>query len=226
MDAPVSNNACVCRLYTCMLYSAWKPSMNTSLITDVLGVASHAEESSESSNIIFSNSAKKLLNSSLLSLAGVHISFICLLSLNFLWKVFIKLHCLSFIDLYFVGEFCLGGCWTVHFVVFSLAMPTFGFFLACWWLVCAFCSLPGGSVRRTRICGWNILNFECWEWIHMWPFEVNGHICYILQNLGHGSPFFALDLANLFLNLLSLRSFKNFAWLVPMVEIEVILLVW
>ena len=54
--------------------------MNTSLITDVLGVASHAEESSKSSNSIFLNSEMKLLNSSLLSLAGVDISFICLLS--------------------------------------------------------------------------------------------------------------------------------------------------
>ena len=80
MDAPVSNNACVCRLYTYMLYSVWKPSMNTSLITDVLGGGSHAEELSKSSNIIFSNSMMKLLNSLLLSLAGVHISLICLLS--------------------------------------------------------------------------------------------------------------------------------------------------
>ena len=80
MDAPVLNNACVCRLYTWMLYSAWKPSMNTSLITDVFGGASHTEKSSESSNMIFSNSEMKLLNSSLLSLTGVHILFICLLS--------------------------------------------------------------------------------------------------------------------------------------------------
>ena len=46
--------------------------MNTSLITDVLGGTIHAEELSGSSNMIFSNSAMKLLNSSLLSLAGVH----------------------------------------------------------------------------------------------------------------------------------------------------------
>ena len=83
--------------------------MNTSLVTDVLGVASHAEESSDSSNMIFSNPEMKLLNSSLMSLAGVHFSFICLLSLNFLQKVFIKLCCLSFVNLYFVGEFCLGA---------------------------------------------------------------------------------------------------------------------
>ena len=54
--------------------------MTTSLITDVLGVASHAGESSESSNMIFLNSEMKLLNSLLLSLAGVHSLFICLLS--------------------------------------------------------------------------------------------------------------------------------------------------
>ena len=54
--------------------------MNTSLISDVLVVASHAEELSESSNMIFSNSVMKLLNSLLLLLAGVHISFICLLT--------------------------------------------------------------------------------------------------------------------------------------------------
>ena len=46
--------------------------MNTSLITDVLSGASHAEESSESSNMMFLNSEMKLLNSSLESLAGVH----------------------------------------------------------------------------------------------------------------------------------------------------------
>ena len=37
--------------------------MNTSLIIDVLGGASHAEESSESSNMMFLNSEMKLLNS-------------------------------------------------------------------------------------------------------------------------------------------------------------------
>ena len=63
-----------------MLYIAWKPSMNTSLITDVLSGASHAEESSKSSNMMFSNSEIRLLNSSPEALAGVHSSFICLLS--------------------------------------------------------------------------------------------------------------------------------------------------
>ena len=60
MDEPVSNNACVCKLSICILYIARKPPMKTSLITDALGTASHAEESSESSNIIFSNSEIKL----------------------------------------------------------------------------------------------------------------------------------------------------------------------
>ena len=55
--------------------------MKTSLITDALGAASHAEELSESANIIFTNSKIKLLNSLLqLSSAGVDISLICLLS--------------------------------------------------------------------------------------------------------------------------------------------------
>ena len=69
-------------MYVIYLYIIYcmKPSMNTSLITDVLGGTSHAEELSKSSNMIFSNSAMKLLNSSLLLLAGVHSSFICLLS--------------------------------------------------------------------------------------------------------------------------------------------------
>ena len=58
----------------------WKPSMNTSLITDVLSKASHAEESSGSSNMMFLNSEIKLLNSSPELLAGVHSSFTCLLS--------------------------------------------------------------------------------------------------------------------------------------------------
>ena len=151
MDAPVSNNACVCKLFTCMLYSAWNPSMKTSLITNALGVASHAEELSKSSNFIFSKSEMKMLNSSLLTLAGVDISLICLLSWNLLQKVFIKLCCLSFVD-----------------------------FLSSWWLLCAFCSWLAGPVRRTKLCGWNILNFECWEWIPTWPFKVNGHISYIL----------------------------------------------
>ena len=55
--------------------------MNTSLITDVLSSASHAEESSESSNILFLNSEIKLLNSAPKLLAGVHSSFTCLLLL-------------------------------------------------------------------------------------------------------------------------------------------------
>ena len=58
----------------------WKPSMNTSLITDVLSGVSHTEESSESSNMMFSNSEIKLLNSLSELLADVHSSFICLLS--------------------------------------------------------------------------------------------------------------------------------------------------
>ena len=37
--------------------------------------------------------------------------------------------------------------------------------------------------------------------------------------------FFALDLASLFLNLLSLRPVRIFAWLVPLAGIEVISLV-
>ena len=55
--------------------------MKTSLITDVLGATSHADELSESSNIMFSNSEIKLLNSLLLlSSADADISLICLLS--------------------------------------------------------------------------------------------------------------------------------------------------
>ena len=54
--------------------------MNTSLITDALGGASHAEESSESSNMMFLNSEMNLLNYSLESLTGVHNLFIHLLS--------------------------------------------------------------------------------------------------------------------------------------------------
>ena len=54
--------------------------MNTSLITDLLSSANHAEELSESSNMMFSNSEIKLLNSLPESLAGVHSSFTCLLS--------------------------------------------------------------------------------------------------------------------------------------------------
>ena len=54
--------------------------MNTSLITDVVSSASHAEELYKSSSMMFSNSEIKLLNSLPESLAGVHSSFICLLS--------------------------------------------------------------------------------------------------------------------------------------------------
>ena len=46
--------------------------MNTSLITDVLNGASQAEESSETSNMLFLNSEMKLLNTSLELLASVH----------------------------------------------------------------------------------------------------------------------------------------------------------
>ena len=45
----------------------------------------------------------------------------------------------------------------------------------------------------------------------MCPFKVIEHICYVLQILGHSNPFFALDLANLFLNLLSLRPVRILA---------------
>ena len=45
IDMPVSNKACVCMLLIWMLYNVWKPSMNTSLITDdALDDTSHAEE--------------------------------------------------------------------------------------------------------------------------------------------------------------------------------------
>ena len=72
IDVPVSNKACVHLLLIWMLYNAWKPSMNTSLITDnTLEKTSHTEESSESSSIMFSNSEMKLLTSSVLSLADV-----------------------------------------------------------------------------------------------------------------------------------------------------------
>ena len=59
---------------------AWKPSMNTSLITDVVSGANHTEELSESSSMMFLNSEMKLLNSLPELLAGVHSSFTCLLS--------------------------------------------------------------------------------------------------------------------------------------------------
>ena len=52
--------------------------MKTSLITASLGATSQADESSESSLIMFLNSEKKLLNSSLLlSSEGVDILLIC-----------------------------------------------------------------------------------------------------------------------------------------------------
>ena len=77
IDAPVSNSACVCKLPNFMLYSAWKPSMKTSLITALLDVTSQANESSESSIIMLSNSEKNLLYSSLLlSSEGAEISLI------------------------------------------------------------------------------------------------------------------------------------------------------
>ena len=191
MDAPVSNNACVCKFSICMLYSTWKPSMKTLLITDALGVASHAEELSESSNIIFWNSEIKLLNSSYSHPKQVWI---------FCWsafypEMFYKKFLLGFIWLGFLCGFIFwggtlpGGCGAVLFVVFSLAMPTFGLVQSSWWLLCAFCSWLVGPVRGTRICRWHILNIKHWEWIPTWTFKVNGHICYILQDLGHGSPF-------------------------------------
>ena len=84
IDTLVSNNALTCMSYTWILYMAWKPSMNTSLIIDVVSSASHAEELSKSSNMMFLNSEIKLLNSLPESLTGVHSSFTCLLSWNFL----------------------------------------------------------------------------------------------------------------------------------------------
>ena len=63
IDAPVSNSACVCKLPTCMLYSAWKPSMKTSLIIASSDVTSQGDESSESSIIKLLNSEKNLLKS-------------------------------------------------------------------------------------------------------------------------------------------------------------------
>ena len=72
IDGPVSNKACVYVLLIWMLYNAWKPSMNTSLITDnALDKTSHTEQLSESSSIMFSNSEMKLLKSSVLSLVDV-----------------------------------------------------------------------------------------------------------------------------------------------------------
>ena len=78
VDASVSNSgACVCKLPICMLYSAWKLSMKTSLIIASSDVTSQADESSEISIIMLLNSEKNLLNSSLLlSSEGVEISLI------------------------------------------------------------------------------------------------------------------------------------------------------
>ena len=72
IDVPVSNKDYVYVLLIWMLYNAWKPSMNTSLITDnTLDETSHAVESSESSSIMFSNSEMKLLTSLVSSLVDV-----------------------------------------------------------------------------------------------------------------------------------------------------------
>ena len=62
IDVLVSNSACVCKLPICMLYSAWKLSMKTSLIIASLDATSQADESSETSIIMISNSEKNLLN--------------------------------------------------------------------------------------------------------------------------------------------------------------------
>ena len=96
---------------TCMLYSTWKLSMNTSLITNALGVASHIEESAETSNIIFLNSEMKLLNSSLqLSLAGVGISCRSAFYPETSYEKFLLSYTVfSFVDLYFEGELSLGA---------------------------------------------------------------------------------------------------------------------
>ena len=80
MDALVLENALTYVSYTRILYVAWKPLINMSLITDVASSASHTEELSESSSMMFSNSEIKLLNSLPESVAGVHSSFTCLLS--------------------------------------------------------------------------------------------------------------------------------------------------
>ena len=153
--------------------------MNTSLITDVWSGASHAEESSESSNMRLSNSEIKLLNSLPESLAGVHSLFICLLSETFYDRFL--LNYASFLWwICTLGRTWFGGSWTVLFIVFSLAVPTFGFFLLVWWLLHISFRWLVRPERRTRICWWNVLNFECWEWVPMWSFEVNGHISDIL----------------------------------------------
>ena len=93
IDVPVLNSACMCKLPICMLYSAWKPSMKTSLIIALLDVTSQADESSESSTIMLSTPKKNLLNSSLPSSSeGVLKSYV---------ESFIKLHCFSLVVLYF-----------------------------------------------------------------------------------------------------------------------------
>ena len=58
IEVPVLNSACVCKLPICMLYSAWKPSMKTSLIIASSDATSQADESSESSIIILLNPEK------------------------------------------------------------------------------------------------------------------------------------------------------------------------
>ena len=77
MDVPVLNSVAVCNLPFCILYSAWKPSMKTSLMIALFveGLSSQADVSSESSAIMLSNSEKSLLSPlKLLSLEGMEIS--------------------------------------------------------------------------------------------------------------------------------------------------------
>ena len=77
IDVPVSNSACVYVLPICILYSAWKPSMKTSLIITLSDVTSHADESSESLTIMLSKPEKNLLSSLKLSSSeGAEISLI------------------------------------------------------------------------------------------------------------------------------------------------------
>ena len=124
--------------------------MNTLLITDVLGNVSHAEESSESSNIIFLNSVMKLLNF-ITAVTSSCAYFIYLSSiLKPFMKVFIKLHCLSFVDLFFVEELCLGAVGQPFCGVLPGNANIWVFPVGLTVVVC-FCSLPVGSVRRTRI---------------------------------------------------------------------------
>ena len=77
MDAPVSNSAAVCNSPICILYSAWKPSMKTSLMIASFaeGLSIQADISSESSAIMLLNSEKNILSSlKLLSSEGTEIS--------------------------------------------------------------------------------------------------------------------------------------------------------